>query len=83
MKGRVTITVSRQVLRYVDRVAGQRRSSRSAVVESFIRESQQHRKQEDLARMAREFFAAPQLEEEKQEREVWATASLETLKRDH
>ena len=82
MKPRVTVTMSRQTLRYVDRLVGKRGSSRSEVVESFILESQQQQRQEELARLAKEFFTARQSAEEKQERQDWVTASLETLKLD-
>lgn len=82
MKPRVTVTMSAQTLKYVDRLVGKRGTSRSEVVESFIRESQQQQRQEELARRANEFFSAPQSEEEKRERQDWVTAGLETLKFD-
>ena len=39
MKLRVTISINVQTLRYVDRLVGKRGDSRSAVVESLIREA--------------------------------------------
>ena len=82
MKARVTISVSKQTLNYVDRLVGKRGRSRSQVIESFIRETQQRQWEEALAGLAREFFAAPELEGESQEREDWLKAGVETLQRD-
>lgn len=82
MKPRVTISINRQTLRYVDRLVGKRGASRSEVVESFIRESRQRQQQAALARHAKEFFAQPEPQAETEEREAWIRASLETLKLD-
>ena len=82
MKPRVTITINRHTLRYVDRLVGKRGASRSEVVESFIRESWQRQREAALARRAKQFFAEPEPETETEEREDWMRASLETLKLD-
>ncbi len=82
MKPRVTISISKQTLTYVDRLIGERGSSRSEVVESFIREYQRRQREQELARIAQEFFAGPASEQETEERQDWLKASLETLKLD-
>jgi len=82
MKPRVTISINRQILRYVDRLVGRRGASRSEVVESFIRESRQRQQEAALALRAKEFFAEPEPEAEREERADWMRASLETLKLD-
>ncbi len=82
MKPRVTITISRPSLRYVDRLVGKRGASRSQVVESFIVEEQQRRREQELARLAKEFFAQPESAEETQEKRGWLDAGLETWKLD-
>ena len=82
MKPKVTISISRESLDYLDRFVGKRGSSRSQVVESFIRESRQRRREEVLARRAKQFFAQPEPEDETKEREDWAKASLEALRID-
>ena len=82
MKKRLTISISKQSLDYVVRSVGKRGTSRSAVVESFIRESLEGRREERLARLAKEFFAQPESPEEAEERNGWVKASMETQKRD-
>jgi metal-responsive CopG/Arc/MetJ family transcriptional regulator len=82
MKPRVTISIDQQTLLYVDRLVGKRGASRSEVVESFIRESWQRQREAALARRAKEFFAEPETQAEREEREDWMRASLETLKVD-
>ena len=82
MKPRVTISINAQTLRYVDRLVGKRGASRSAVVESFIREAWRQKREAALARRAKEFFAELEPQAATQEREDWMRASLETLKLD-
>jgi metal-responsive CopG/Arc/MetJ family transcriptional regulator len=80
-KSRVTISISRRILKFVDHIAGSRGTSRSDTVESLIRESQNRREEEHLAEAARAFFADPQRQDEAAEREDWLQAGLETWKR--
>lgn len=82
MKKRLTISISKQSLDYVERSVGKRGTSRSAVVESFIRESLERRREERLARLAKEFFAQPESQEETEAKDDWLKASMETQKRD-
>lgn len=82
MKARVTISVSKHSLHYVDRLVGRKGSNRSQVIESFIRESLRREHEAKLMQTAREFFSQPEPEGEAQEREFWLRAGLETLKRD-
>lgn len=82
MKQRVTVSITRELLTYVDRSAGTRRTSRSRVIESLIQESRQRKREAELAERAREFFAGELSPEEQEEREAWLKMSLETLTRD-
>ena len=82
MKPRVTITIAKDLLVYVDRSVGKRGASRSEVIESLLRESQRRRREEDLARRAKEFFAEPETVEEREERQDWLKLSAETQRVD-
>src|SRR5713226_6055834 len=62
MKPKVTISISKESLDYLNHFIGKRGSSRSQVVESFIRESRQRRREEALARRAKQFFGQPEPE---------------------
>jgi hypothetical protein len=81
MKHRITITITPESLRYVDRTARRTQRSRSGVIETLIEGAQEQLPEKELRRMALEFFAhgAP---DEGQEREDWLTISLRTFKND-
>lgn len=80
MKPRVTITLSRESLRYVERLARKGGVSRSSVMESLVRESGRCEQELELARLARRFFSKPEDAEESAEREAWLQAGLGTLR---
>ena len=82
MKPRVTITISADLLVYVDRSAGKKGASRSEVIESLLRDSQRRRREEELASRAKGFFAQPETAEEIEERQDWLKMSAETQRVD-
>ena len=82
MKPRVTITIAKDLLVYVDRSAGKKGASRSEVIESLLRDSQRRRREEELASRAKEFFAQPETAEEVEERQDWLKMSAETQRVD-
>jgi metal-responsive CopG/Arc/MetJ family transcriptional regulator len=81
MKHRITITISPESLRHVDRAARRTQRSRSRVIETLIEGAQQPLPESELRRKASDFFAQSKPEEE-QEREDWLKLSIETLKSD-
>ena len=82
MKARVTISISPEILRYVDRSVGKRGRSRSRVIESIIREASRHGLEDALTALAKDFFSQPIPPEEAEERNDWLKMSLETFKRE-
>ena len=82
MKPRVTITIAKDLLVYVDRSVGKRGGSRSEVIESLLRDSQRRRREEELAGRAKDFFAQPETAEEGEERQDWLKLSAETQRVD-
>jgi metal-responsive CopG/Arc/MetJ family transcriptional regulator len=82
MKRRVTVSISKAALDYVDHSIGKRGPSRSQVIESLIRESWRRKREGQLAALARDFFATQALPQEVEEREDWLQMSLETQERD-
>jgi hypothetical protein len=71
-----------ETLRFVDRQVGKRARSRSGVIESLIQTSRQRDRDQELSRLAREFFASPPTPEEDQERAQWLELSMETQRHD-
>lgn len=71
-----------EALRFVDRQAGKHARSRSAVIESLIQTSRQRDRDEELSRLAKEFFASPPAPEEDEERRQWLELSMETQRHD-
>lgn len=71
-----------ETLRFVDRQVGKRARSRSAVIESLIRTSRQRDRDEELSRLAKEFFASPPTAEEDEDRRHWLELSMETQRHD-
>jgi metal-responsive CopG/Arc/MetJ family transcriptional regulator len=82
MRPRVTITIAKDLLVYVDRTAGKKGVSRSQVIESLLRDSHRRRREEELASRAKEFFAQPESVEEIEERQDWLKMSAETQRVD-
>jgi hypothetical protein len=80
---RVTVSLTGDTLRFVDRQAGEHARSRSAVIESLILESRRRTREEELGRRAKEFFApAPPAPEETDEGNQWLEMSLEAQRHD-
>jgi hypothetical protein len=61
---------------------GRRGPSRSRGIESLIDVSRRRKREEELAELAREFFARELSPAEREEREDWLKMSLETQKGD-
>lgn len=81
MKHRITITITPESLRYVDRTARRTQRSRSRVIETLIEGAQEQFPEKQLRRMASAFFTQGE-PDERQEREDWLKMSLETFKND-
>ena len=82
MKQRVTLTLNRDAVAYLDHLAGQESTSRSMMVEQIIVDYILERKRDELARQAAEFFAAPESLEEREERADWERLAMEVLRND-
>jgi metal-responsive CopG/Arc/MetJ family transcriptional regulator len=78
MRERVTISLTDEILTYVDDCKGEKGRSRSAVIEALLREAQQKTRDEDLAAQAKAFFAEPLSADEEAERTDWLAMSGET-----
>ena len=78
----MTISLTNETLRFVDRQAGKRARSRSAVIESLIQESRRRTREDELGRLAKEYFASVPAPEETEEREHWLEMSLEAQRHD-
>jgi len=78
MKERVTISLTEEILNYVDHYKGQKGGSRSAVIETLLREAQQNASEEELSAQAQAFFAEPPSADEEAERSDWLAMSRET-----
>lgn len=82
MKKRVTISISDEALSYVDKYARKRGASRSRAIESLIEETHRRKREEELARLAKDFFAKEESQEERAEREDLLKMSLGALNSD-
>jgi metal-responsive CopG/Arc/MetJ family transcriptional regulator len=82
MKARVTLTLDPECVEFLDELARRRGTSRSAALEALLREQLLHREEEELDRLAQEFFAEAETAEEAAERCAWEKLSLEVLSRD-
>ena len=81
MKERVTLTLDRECVEYLDELASRQRRSRSAMLEALIKEHLKKKRDEELARLAKEFFAEPESPEEAEERVDWQKLAMEVLAR--
>jgi metal-responsive CopG/Arc/MetJ family transcriptional regulator len=79
---RVTVSLTSDTLRFVDRQAGEHARSRSAVIESLILESHRRTREIELGRRAKEFFALAPAPEETAEDSQWLEMSLEAQRHD-
>jgi metal-responsive CopG/Arc/MetJ family transcriptional regulator len=82
MRERVTISLTNEILTYVDDCKDEKGTSRSAVIETLLREAQRKAREEDLAAQAAAFFAEPLSADEEAERIDWLAMSRETYQRD-
>ena len=82
MKERVTISLEKDTLAYLDAQKGQKGASRSEVIETLLQAVRQQACEAELADQARAFFAVEETEEERQERADWLRMSMETQARD-
>ena len=82
MKRRVTISISNEALTHVDRYVRKIGASRSRAIESLIEETHRRKQEEELARLAKDFFAKEESQEERSEREDLLKMSLGTLNSD-
>lgn len=82
MKSRVTLSLERDYVEYLDRLAAQWGRSRSAALTALILEHLQRYKREQLSAQARKFFAQPESEVEASERIAWERAGFEVLAHD-
>ena len=81
---RVTVSLTGDTVRFVDRQAGEHARSRSAVIESLILESRRRTRETELGRRAKEYFApapAPAPEETGEDSQ-WLEMSLEAQRHD-
>ena len=79
---RVTVSLTSDTLRFVDRQAGEHARSRSTVIESLILESRRRTREKELGRRAMEFFAPAPAPEETREADQWLEMSLEAQRHD-
>ena len=77
MKSRVTLSLERDYVKYLDQLAAQWGKSRSATLAVLIRERLERHRRTKLAAQAQKFFAQPESEEEAGERVAWERAGLE------
>ena len=82
MRLRITFTLERTFIKLLDDLARRQKTSRSAVLEALLQKHFRRREEEELAQLAREFFAAPEMTEEVAERRDWEKLSLEVLASD-
>ena len=82
MKARVTVSIARDVLEFVDVAARRKSMSRSELVEEVLRSSRKRIREVRLARQARQFFERAPTKEEAEERMDWLKLSAETFRRD-
>ena len=78
MKSRITITITPELLQYVDRAARRTRRSRSKVIEALIEGAHDPSDEGELRRKASEFFGHTNSQQE-HEQEDWLKMSLETF----
>ena len=79
---RVTVSLTSDTLRFVDRQAGEHARSRSAMIESLILESRRRTREQELGWRAEEFFAPAPAPEENAEGNQWLEMSMETHRHD-
>ncbi|MBI1741510.1 ribbon-helix-helix protein, CopG family [Candidatus Acetothermia bacterium] len=82
MKSRVTLTLNPKSIEFLDTLARRQKTSRSAALEALLQEHFSRREEEELAQLAQEFFATPELTEEIAERRAWEKLGLEVLSRE-
>ena len=82
MKRRVTLTLDREAVSYLEEMAAQERKSRSAMAELILLDFVRRQRQLELARQAAAFFAQPESADEADERADWERLSLEVLCRE-
>jgi len=82
MKARVTLTLDPEYVKFLDELARRRGTSRSAALEALLHEQLLRQEEEELAKMAQEFFSEAETPEELAERRAWEKLSLEVLARD-
>lgn len=81
MKARVTLTLDPECVEFLDELAQRRGTSRSAALEALLREQLLRQEEEELDRLAQQFFAEAETAEEAAERRAWEKLSLEVLAR--
>jgi len=82
MRERVTISLTEEILGYIDRYKSKKGGSRSAVIETLLREARERARKEDLAAQAEAFFADPLSAEEEEELADSLAMSRQTQDRD-
>lgn len=82
MKARITLTLDPHSVEFLDELARRRKLSRSAALEHILREHIRCCEEEELARLAAEFFAEPETPAEAAERRAWQQLSAEVLARE-
>ncbi len=82
MKTRITLSLDPHSVAFLDELARRRKLSRSAALEHILQEHMRWCEEEELARLAEEFFAEPQTPEEADERRAWQKLIMEVLARD-
>ena len=78
----MTVSLTGDAVRFVDRQAAKHARSRSAVIESLILESRRRTRETELGRRAKEFFAPAPAPEETGEDSQWLEMSLEAQRHD-
>ena len=82
MKQRVTLTLDASAVSSLDELAARERRSRSAIVETILKDFCREQRQAELARQAAAFFAQPEGPDEIEERADWERLSAEVLRRE-
>lgn len=82
MKTRITLTLEPGSVKFLDELAHRCKTSRSAALEYIIQEHMRRYREEELTRLAEEFFAEPETPEEARERRAWQKLSTEVLARE-
>lgn len=82
MKTRITLILEPGSVKFLDDLAHRCRTSRSAALEYIIQQYMCRSQEEQLARLAEEFFADPETPEEVRERRGWQKLSAEVLARE-